>query len=78
MARYFIIYVDFDEMPSYLPGFLPGGWQHFASMISRPQELGTHSKLSKQSLSELQPPCKIPQGLSGVQHVGLKLDSLME
>ena len=36
-----------------------------------------HSKLSKQSLSVLQPPCKIPQGLLGLQHDGLKVDGVV-
>ena len=36
-----------------------------------------HSKLSKQSSSVLQPPCKIPQGSSGVQQVELYSDWLV-
>ena len=59
------------------PGALPGAWQHFAPVMFKPgQESITHSKLWKQSLSVLQPPCRIPHRLLGVQHIESKVDSL--
>ena len=42
-----------------------------------PQVSIMHSKLSKQSSSVLQPPCKIPHGSSGVQQVELYSDLLV-
>ena len=50
-----------------------------APVIVKPEQVSvTHSRLSKQSSSVLQPPCRIPQGALGVQHNELKVESLVK
>ena len=69
LQEWFIVLIPFNHYNK--PGFLPGAWQHFDPLISRPQLSFEHSKLSIQSRSDVQPPWRIPHRSSGVQQVAL-------